>query len=94
MTVTITLNGTTTLDESGSLQDATATPSAPGDANDNDVSLSRLQSHVSAFYNRLLRTGTDQLESWPCPTSTLAWLTYGSTAVDVPLLLFDVHLLA
>jgi hypothetical protein len=53
MTVTITLNGTMTLDESAGLQNATVPPSVPGDANDNDVSLSRLQSQVSAFYNRL-----------------------------------------
>ncbi|WDZ81683.1 DUF5801 repeats-in-toxin domain-containing protein (plasmid) [Ensifer adhaerens] len=61
MTITFTLNGSMTLDESATLQNATATPSVPGDADDNDVTLARLQSQVSAFYNRLFGTSIGQL---------------------------------
>lgn len=57
MTITFKLNGSMTLDESASPQNGTATPLVPGDADDNDVVLARLQSQVSSFYARLLEQG-------------------------------------
>src|SRR4051794_36804290 len=60
MTVTIKLNGTTTLDESADLQNAIATPSPTGDADDNDVALSALP---SAFSTRLFGAGQLALSS-------------------------------
>jgi hypothetical protein len=62
MALTITINGTVTLDESAGLQNATATPTPAGDADDNDVLLSTLQSGASAFYGRLFNaTGSGGL---------------------------------
>jgi hypothetical protein len=53
----ITINGTLTLDESAGLQNATATPAIAGDANDNDVALTALQSGAPSLYARLFGVG-------------------------------------
>src|SRR5687768_7436637 len=52
MPISITINGSVTLDESGALQDS-GIAAPPEDNNDSDVSLATLQGAVVGFYNRL-----------------------------------------
>ena len=57
MALTITINGTVTLDETAGLQNGLGTPPAGEDNNDSDVSLATLQSDALTFYNRLFTAG-------------------------------------
>ena len=55
MALTVTLTGTSvTLDETAGLQNSTATPNVPGDANDDDVAVSTLP---PVFSDRLTTLG-------------------------------------
>jgi hypothetical protein len=53
MAISITINGTTTLDETQGLQSLPASPTLAEDNNDNDVLLSTMQLSASSFYGRL-----------------------------------------
>jgi hypothetical protein len=55
MALTITIKGTNTLDESAGLRNS-GIGTTGEDNNDNDVSLSTLQSSAASLYNRLFAT--------------------------------------
>lgn len=62
MPISIAINGSVTLDESGALQDS-GVAAPPEDNNDSDVTLATLQSAVGSFYTRLFDAGELALSS-------------------------------